>query len=104
LVRQVLAGFIATPIVGKAKPSALPVEMQLVITDDGPRVRSRAPWQLGQNHWTYTAPKRAYAAFFNERKLFAAHTAWRIEDKPTADDAVYRRARQEASQRWWHRL
>lgn len=103
-VRQVLAGFIATPIVGEARPCALAVEMQLVITDDGPCLRTRASWRLDQVHWAYTTPKRPYAEFFNERGLFAADAAWRVQDKPSANDAVYKRARQEASQRWWHHL
>lgn len=103
-VRQVLAGFIATPIVGKSKQNALPVEMQLVMTNEGPRLRTRVSRRSDLAHWTYTAHKRPYAEFFNKRKLYVADAAWRIEDKPTADDAVYKRARQEASQRWWHRL
>jgi hypothetical protein len=78
--------------------------MQLVITDDGPRVRTRVAGRSDQIHSTYAAPKRPYVAFFNERRLFAVGAAWCLEDKPAADDAVYKRARQEASQRWWHRL
>jgi hypothetical protein len=104
LVRQVLAGFIATPIVGKSKPSALPVEMQLVMTDEGPRLRARVSRGSDQVRWTYTAHNRPYAEFFKKRKLYVADVAWRIEDKPSADADVYKRARQEASQRWWHRL
>jgi hypothetical protein len=77
LVRQVLAGFVATPIVGKAKPKALPVEMQLVITDEGPRLRTRVSRRSDQFHWIYAAPKRPYAEFFNERRLFAAGAAWK---------------------------
>jgi hypothetical protein len=78
--------------------------MQLVITDEGPRLRTRVSRRSDQFHWIYAAPKRPYAEFFNERRLFAAGAAWCVEDKPAADDAVYKRARQEASQRWWHRL
>jgi hypothetical protein len=100
----VLVGFIATPILGKSKPNAQAVEMQLVITDDGPRLRKRVSRRSDQIHWVYTESKRPYAKFFNERRLFEADAGWRIEDKPTADESVCKRARQEASQRWWHRL
>jgi hypothetical protein len=59
---------------------------------------------MDQVLWTYAAPKRPYAEFFNARGLFAADAAWRVEDKPSADGTVYKQARQEASQRWWHWL
>jgi hypothetical protein len=93
-VHQILAAFIATPPAGST--GSKPVEMQLVATGEGVRVRVSVALQTDEMHWTYAGAKSPHADYVKEQRRYRDDLGWIVVDNPAPSAGIEAQAQAEA--------
>jgi hypothetical protein len=94
-VAEILAAFMATPPADAARKGLKPVEMQLVATDEGVRVRISVALPTEEVHWTYASEVRPHADYLKERQRYRDKLGWTVVENPAPSAAIEAQARAE---------